>query len=252
MTDIRTKLELVYGRMRRKIVPRLRGSQDMYESSLKELVRPDIAWLDVGCGHQILAEWRSEAEKDLLPDGGIIVGLDCDLPSLKNHRSISLLVQGDMVQLPFADGSFDLVTANMVVEHLTDPMRQFAEVARILRPGGSFLFHTPNAHGYFSLIRRLFPDSFAGRVVKVLDGRELADVFPVKYRANTLRQIEKLARSTSLELEKTKFVVSEAVTQLIAPLALFELLWIRILMSKRLKPFRTNIIVLLTKRGVPS
>ena len=33
--------------------------------------------------------------------------------------------------------TFDLVTANMVVEHLTQPVRQFSEIQRVLRPGGT-------------------------------------------------------------------------------------------------------------------
>lgn len=246
---LRSKLEGMYWRMRRRIVPSLKGSQDIYEYTLKDLVKPNLSWLDIGCGHQILAEWRADAEKELIPSGGIIVGLDYDLPSLVSHRSISLRVRGDIVNLPFRDSSFDLVTANMVVEHLENPAEQFVEVARILKPGGTFLFHTPNARGYFSLLRRLVPNVFAGRLVSFLDGRIAADVFPVKYRANTTTRIDDLAQAARLEVSKTKMVVSEAVTQIVPPLAFFELLCIRALMTEPLRPFRTNIIALLTKKS---
>ena len=239
----------MYWFMRRRIIPKLQGSQDIYEHTLKSLMRPDLRWLDIGCGHQILAEWRADAEQELLPPGGVVVGLDYDLPSLQAHRSIFLRVRGDIVQLPFVDSSFDLVTANMVVEHLSDPAAQFDEVSRILKPGGLFLFHTPNARGYFSLIRGLMPNAFASRLASMLDGRESVDIFPVEYKANTTSKIGDLAQNARLEVLKTKMVVSEAVTQVVPPLALIELLCIRALMTEPLKPFRTNIISILAKKA---
>jgi ubiquinone/menaquinone biosynthesis C-methylase UbiE len=39
-------------------------------------------------------------------------------------------------ELPFADGSFDLVTSIEVLRYLPDPTRSIAEMARVLRPGG--------------------------------------------------------------------------------------------------------------------
>ncbi len=247
---IRPTLEGIYWRMRRRIIPTLQGSQDIYERTLRSLIKPDVRWLDIGCGHQILSEWRGDVEPELIPSRGIVVGLDYDLPSLRNHRSISLLVRGDVVQLPFTSESFDLVTANMVVEHLENPEAQFAEISRVLKDGGSFLFHTPNARGYFALLRRLVPNEFARRLATVFDGRNAADVFPVQYKANTTATIDKFATAARLEVKETKMVVSEAVTQILPPLAFFELLCIRALMTKPLRPFRTNIIAVLTKRSV--
>jgi FkbM family methyltransferase len=46
----------------------------------------------------------------------------------------------DLTHLTFADSSFDLVISQDVMEHVPDPLRGFTETARILRPGGSYIF----------------------------------------------------------------------------------------------------------------
>ncbi|MBH0779919.1 class I SAM-dependent methyltransferase [Nocardia bovistercoris] len=51
------------------------------------------------------------------------------------------VVDGDAHALNYPDASFDTVTASLVFCSLRDPARALAEVHRVLRPGGSFLFH---------------------------------------------------------------------------------------------------------------
>lgn len=50
---------------------------------------------------------------------------------------------GEITALPFADDAFDLVVACDVVEHVEDDRRAFAELRRILRPGGTLVFSVP-------------------------------------------------------------------------------------------------------------
>ena len=51
------------------------------------------------------------------------------------------IVDADAHRLPFPDSSFDTVTASLVFCSIDDPERVLAEVNRVLRPGGRFLFH---------------------------------------------------------------------------------------------------------------
>lgn len=51
------------------------------------------------------------------------------------------IVDGNAHELPFVDASFDTVTASLVFCSVDDPARALAEVFRVLRPGGRFLFH---------------------------------------------------------------------------------------------------------------
>ena len=246
---MRTKLYKLYWKMRDIIAPELTHSQHLYEDVLKQHVSRDTTWLDLGCGHQVLPFWREEQERNLVGNCGTIVGMDYDLPSLQKHRSISLRVRGDVNTLPFESSSFDLVTANMVVEHLANPVTQFREISRILKPGGVFLFHTPNAIGYPTLLNKLAPEILKHRLIYLLDGREENDVFETHYSANTENQIAGLAEASGFKVERIRMTVSDAIFALVLPLAVAELAWIRLLMTDRLKSWRTDIISVLRKNA---
>lgn len=242
-------LQKIYGFSKQAIVPKLRYSQYIYEDVLREKVSGASDWLDLGCGHRLLPEWRLAEEKNLIAKAGSVVGLDYDLPSLVKHRTISTRVQGSAAELPFADNLFDTVTANMVVEHLDNPQVQFCEVHRVLKPGGLFIFHTPNEFGHFSMMRKMVPRFAVKKLSKILDGREAEDVFEVHYKANNQKAIEKLAAETGFETEKIKMVSSDAVFAVVPPLAVIELIWIKLLMANSLKSLRTNIIAVLKKKS---
>lgn len=244
---MRKTLYKVYWKMRGIIAPKLRHSQALYEEVLNQNVRPDTAWLDLGCGHQVLPAWRKDEEKRLVESSKMIVGMDYDLPSLRKHRCITRRLKGDITNLPFADSSFDLVTANMVVEHLAAPDRQFQEVSRMLKPGGIFIFHTPNALGYPSLLTRLAPDKLKNKLIYLLDGRREEDIFDVHYKANSKKKIAALAHTAGFESAKIDMIVSDAVFAIVPPAALPELMYLRLLMTKPFKAIRTNIIATLRK-----
>jgi hypothetical protein len=49
----------------------------------------------------------------------------------------------DMLAMPFADGSFDLLIANHVLEHVPDTSKAISEIRRVLRRGGEAILQTP-------------------------------------------------------------------------------------------------------------
>jgi ubiquinone/menaquinone biosynthesis C-methylase UbiE len=80
------------------------------------------------------------------PDGGI--GVDISQQMLeaagRDHRdSPYLFVQGDATMLPLADGVFDNVFVLGGIHHVNDRDRMFAEVHRVLKPGGRFYWREP-------------------------------------------------------------------------------------------------------------
>jgi ubiquinone/menaquinone biosynthesis C-methylase UbiE len=155
----------------------------MIERRLNRQVYPD--WLDVGCGWHFDWPWEMEREKALLSHARV-VGMDPDWQAIVRHRTIGNRTVGLVERLPFASSRFDLVTANVVVEHLKYPSLAFAEIFRVLKDGGSFVFRTPSARSYFVKIARWLPQSVKlWLATRALEHRNSEDVYPAHYRANT-------------------------------------------------------------------
>ena len=248
---LRATLMKIYWRMESVIAPGLRYSQDLYEGVLTDQVHRGTRWLDVGCGHQVLSEWRGDRERELVAGCGFVVGADADVPSLRKHRTIEQRVAADVGRLPFATGSFALVTANMVVEHLDRPLAQFQEVSRVLAQDGTFLLHTPHKLGYTTIAAMLVPSFLKKKLISLLQGRREDDVFSTFYRANTRKEIASLAARSGFRVISVRMLVTSAEFAWIPPLAVLELIWIRLLMSRTLAPLRTNIIAVLQKSVTP-
>lgn len=115
----RDTLERPYWMLKSVIAPGLKPSQCVYETTLTKYHDGASLWLDVGCGrNNLLPSWRVDQEHALVAKSNLVVGLDRDLAALAAHGAIGNRVQGDISNLPFANETFDVITANMVFEHL--------------------------------------------------------------------------------------------------------------------------------------
>lgn len=243
---LRRALLRIYWHLERILAPGLAFSQDQYEAFLARSVARGCRWLDLGCGHQLLPPWRRAREEALVARAHLIVGLDPEVQALRRHRTISARVAGDGSSLPFPNETFDLVTANMVVEHLANPQEQFCEVRRVLRPGGLFVFHTPNRHGHATVIAAMMPEGLKALGVRLLEGRMQHDRFRTYYRTNSKPEIHLLAERCGFRVASLEFIPSTAMFALVTPLAALELLWIRLTM-RWFPELRSNLIVTLER-----
>lgn len=104
--------------------------------------------LDNGCGIGLLF--------DRLPRAQAVVGLDVSLGMLiRAHKRGSALIQGDSMNLPFSDESFDLVIARSLLHHLPDPESGMREMHRVLRPGGQVILADTNRSLINTVVRSL-------------------------------------------------------------------------------------------------
>ncbi|HEV2141297.1 MAG TPA: methyltransferase domain-containing protein [Candidatus Dormibacteraeota bacterium] len=186
----------------RAIRPGWRSSGDQLEAMVRSHVTPESRVLDLGCGRGGVVEliWR---------DVRLAAGLDPDAPSLNEHRAPGMpVIRGVGEKLPFVDLAFDLVVCVWVLEHLEDPAAALREVRRVLRPGGHFVFVTPNIRNPMMVMNRIGQalPSLQRRLVPRFYGRVEADTFPVQYRANTVDAIRSYAIASGLDVYDLRVV----------------------------------------------
>jgi SAM-dependent methyltransferase len=171
---------------------------EIFRRRILERLQPGMDLLDLGAGAGIVQQmdFRGRAAR--------ICGLDPDVRVASNPFLHEARL-GTAAAIPWGDRSFDLVFADNVLEHLPEPARAFAEIARVLKPGGWFLAKTPNRWHYMPLAARLTPHRFH-RYFNRLRGRAEADTFPTRYRANTPRAIRRLAAGSGLTVERLDLI----------------------------------------------
>jgi len=83
----------------------------------------------------------------MLRDIGLVdvTGLDLSPEAIAwcQRKGLGEVKQGDICDMPFATGKFDLVLATDIIEHVEDDSRALEEVVRVLRPGGIALVTVP-------------------------------------------------------------------------------------------------------------
>jgi 2-polyprenyl-3-methyl-5-hydroxy-6-metoxy-1,4-benzoquinol methylase len=156
------------------------------------VLAPDHHLLDVGAGAGIVPQmnFRGHAAR--------VCGVDLD-PRVMDNPFLDEARLSGAERIPYGDATFDVVVSDNVLEHLAEPATVFAEVARVLKPGGSFFAKTPNRAHYMPTIARVSPHA-VHQAVNRFRGRASADTFPTLYRANRPRRIHALAASAGLEV----------------------------------------------------
>lgn len=177
-----------------RLYPRCGGNWDdeLFRQRILATILPHHVVLDLGAGAGAVMQmnFRGQVAK--------VCGVDLDDRVRVNPLLDEALV-ADAHAIPYPDGTFDVVFADNLLEHLSTPAAVFAEVHRVLRPGGTFLFKTPNRWHYVPTIARVTPHWFH-EAVNRWRGRKTVDVFPTHYRANSRADVRRLSAAAGLEL----------------------------------------------------
>ena len=115
-----------------------RGRRTVLNRVIKDLGLPQHARiLDAGCG-----SGRNMVE---LSRYGTVSAIEVSPASvaLARERCAGEVVEGSVLEMPFADASFDLATSLDVIEHLEDDVAALRELRRVVAPGGCLLVTVP-------------------------------------------------------------------------------------------------------------
>ena len=124
---------------------------DMNEPTIKKMLGAidgsAVSLLDVGCGRGYWLDRISEVKHMQLTG--------CDVYDHVDLKKAAY-VQGDIENLPFADASFDVVTATCILEHIVDVQKAVSELKRIARrqviivvPCQRYYYYTLDMHVHF-------------------------------------------------------------------------------------------------------
>jgi SAM-dependent methyltransferase len=174
---------------------------DAWLKSLISCVPPRAAILEIGGGP------AKSPSRELRSVASRLVGLDVD-PVVRSNPFLDEAVVYDGEEFPFDASSFDVVVSNWVNEHLTDPETHFREAFRVLKVGGLYIFRTPNRWHYKSLVAMLVPSRLQVPLVRWLRQipDEQHDPYPLFLRANSVRRVRGLLRSSGFSLRSLQMI----------------------------------------------
>ena len=127
-------------------------------------------------------------------------GLDID-ERINSNAALQQAVIYDGGEFPIEDNCYDLIVADYVMEHVEDPILMLKEINRVLRPGGHFVFRTPNIYHYVSIVSRFTPHSFHLAVANKMRQKpdDAIEPYPTFYRFNSRGAVLTAMKQASLE-----------------------------------------------------
>ena len=182
-------------RLRAQLFATTPNDWQVYHSEISARLTPGAVVLDLGCGKGQIAPfpWADYPSCH-------VIGADVDPEAKQNPALDEFLQLGDDPDWAVSDASIDLVLARYVLEHVAAPDPFMDNVARVLKPGGSFVFLTPNRAHPIMVASRMLPLRWHQKILRLTRNLDPSDVFPTHYRANDIDMLSQLAERHGMDI----------------------------------------------------
>ncbi|MCE7909262.1 MAG: class I SAM-dependent methyltransferase [Candidatus Omnitrophica bacterium COP1] len=175
-----------------------RSDQQNNDIAFRDLVASSItpeSWVldaGAGAGEMFHYDFKNRAAR--------MAGVDLD-PRVERNPQLHEGICASLTEIPFGDETFDVVFSRYVLEHIDPPQALLKEINRVLKPGGEFIFLTPNKWHYVGIGSRFSPHPIHVWYNKKR-GRDEEDTFPTCYKLNSGQDIRReMARAGFREVD---------------------------------------------------
>lgn len=172
----------------KKRYPNFKTGGHIFKKYLKKYINDSSIILDAGCGDNgMVLEFMTVPK--------LIVGIDIDKKSLDKNQIINKKIVADLKDIPLNSNSVDIVLSEFVIEHIDNPDLVFKEISRVLKPGGVFVFITPNIINPIIALSKILPHNIHSFLRTALLKKE-EEAYRTYYRANTYNKLLKLRKAS--------------------------------------------------------
>lgn len=151
--------------------------------------------LDVGCGAGLGSDPDTALAtlSDIRETSSELWACEPD-ESVRPNELFSQFARGPLESASLPESYFDIIYAHYVVEHVSEPQAFLERAYRLLRPGGKFIFMTPNGRHYFVRVARVVANLGLEEILLRRIHPQAASVhYPTRYLLNDPSVILQLA-----------------------------------------------------------
>lgn len=163
--------------------------------------------LDVGCGRGIGRQLQPQQE--IQEAAGEFWGIEPDTSVQPADGLFDSFQHALMETAELPENSFDLAYSSMVMEHVADPDAFLGALHRCLKPGGIYIFLTPNAMSFVPRVTKLCHDFHIDEfILRLVHGSQKVEEYhyPVQFKFNTPRLIDDYAERKGFQTPEYAYI----------------------------------------------